>query len=123
MTGKLLNTALLGLALTLFACDGKDAGNKEVDQREVAHKADGQTQTPADAEKDEPHEQPTVDAPALDPRVEQAVTLANKISAEPEAADSILEDAGMDREAFEKLLYEIARDPELSKSYAIAREA
>jgi hypothetical protein len=51
------------------------------------------------------------------------VTLANKISAEPDAADEILEEAGMDREAFEKLLYEIARDPELSKSYAVAREA
>lgn len=122
MTSKLIKTAMLGLALTLFACGdtSKDAGKKDA----------GKKAAPADkidkgevADKGEPEPEPEVEAPSLDPKVEQAVILANKISAAPESADSILEEAGMDREAFEKLLYEIARDPELSKSYAVAREA
>jgi hypothetical protein len=117
-TTKLIKTAVLGLALTMFACDGgKDAGAKKGAEKNVASK-----KTPDEA-KDKPEPEPEVEAPSLDPKVEQAVTLANKISAQPDAADTILEEAGMDREAFEKLLYEIARDPELSKSYAVAREA
>jgi hypothetical protein len=115
-TTKLIKTAVLGLALTMFACDGgKDAGKKGTDKNVASKK------TPDEPNKPEP--EPEVEAPSLDPKVEQAVTIANKISAQPDAADTILEEAGMDREAFEKLLYEIARDPELSKSYAIAREA
>jgi hypothetical protein len=118
-TTKLIKTAVLGLALTMFACDGgKDAGKKGTEKNVASKK------TPDDAnKKPEPEPEPEVEAPSLDPKVEQAVTIANKISAQPDAADSILEEAGMDREAFEKLLYEIARDPELSKSYAVAREA
>ena len=109
---KLINTMILGLALALTACDkGKEPAK------------DGDNKAPtAKAPVDEPDTDP-VDAPTLDPKVEKAVTLANKISAAPESADSILAEAGMDREAFETLLYEIARDPELSKSYAVAREA
>jgi hypothetical protein len=112
---KLIKTTVFGLALTLAACGGepKDAGAKGGAKKDP--KAANQT---PDAD---PGEQ--VDIPALDPKVEQAVSLANKISAKPEAADTILEEAGMNREAFETLLYEIARDPEMSKSYAVAREA
>lgn len=122
MTSKLIKTAMLGLALTLFACGdaSKDAGKKDAD-KQTAGKPDGD-KTPGEiADKGEPTED--AEGPQLDPKVEQAVTLANKISAQPDAADEILEEAGMDREAFEKLLYEIARDPELSRSYAVAREA
>jgi hypothetical protein len=121
MTSKLIKTAMFGLALTLFACGdaSKDAGKKDGDKKPPA----GKTDKGEIAEKDKPTEEPEVEAPSLDPKVEQAVTLANKISAQPDAADSILEEAGLDRESFEKLLYEIARDPELSKSYAVAREA
>jgi hypothetical protein len=122
MTTKLIKTAVFGLALTLFACGdaGKDAGKKGADKKATTAKADGD-KTPGDVKTPEPEPEP--EAPALDPKVEQAVTVANKISATPEKVDSILEEAGLDREQFEKLLYEIARDPELSKSYAVAREA
>ncbi|MFO7562734.1 MAG: hypothetical protein R6X02_08820 [Enhygromyxa sp.] len=116
MSIKLINTMLIGLVLALSACDGgKDAGKKGADEKAPTAKA------PTEEPQDKPEKQ--VEVPALDPKVEQAVTLANKISSDPESADSILEAAGMDRDAFEKLLYEIARDPELSKSYAVAREA
>lgn len=123
MTSKLIKTAMFGLALTLFACGdaSKDAGKKDGDKKTPASKTE--KDAGEIAEKDKPTEEPEVEAPSLDPKVEQAVTLANKISAQPDAADSILEEAGLDRESFEKLLYEIARDPELSKSYAVAREA
>jgi len=117
MTIKLIKTAVLSLALALVACDGgKDADKKVADKKAPTSKTDE-----ADAKPPEVEQPP--EAPSLDPKVEQAVTLANQISAQPDAADSILEEAGMDREAFEKLLYEIARDPELSRSYAVAREA
>jgi hypothetical protein len=120
MTIKLIKTAMLGLALTLFACDGgKDPAAKKGGDKKAPTSKTSAGEPIADKDDDEPE----VEAPSLDPKVEQAVTLANKISAQPDAADSILEEAGMDREAFEKLLYEIARDPELSKSYAVAREA
>jgi hypothetical protein len=114
----MLHTMILGFGLTLVACDGGKDAKKDADNKAPTAKAtvDG----PGDG-GDKAGEQ--ADAPSLDPKVERAVTLANQISAQPDAADSILAEAGMDRETFEKLLYEIARDPELSKSYAVAREA
>ncbi len=121
---KLIKTTVFGLALALAACggDAKDPAAKGGDKGgDKGDKGDKKTAA-AGAQTDAGGEQ--VEAPpALDPKVEQAVGLANRISAEPDKADSILEEAGMDREQFEKLLYEIARDPELSKSYAVAREA
>jgi hypothetical protein len=113
---NLIKTTVLGLIVVLSACDKEKTAAK-----------DGGKKAPPAAQKTPDAEgggnQVEAEAPSLDPKVEQAVNLANKISAEPESADSILEAEGMDREAFEKLLYEIARDPELSKSYAVAREA
>lgn len=111
MSIKLINTAIVAFVLALTACDGGKPADKDANKAPTA-KAPEQPTKPSE----------TIEL-ALDPKVEQAVTLANKISAQPESADSILAEAGMDRESFEKLLYEIARDPELSKSYAVAREA
>lgn len=114
---KFITVTMFGLALTLSAC-GKDDGKKA--DKQAAKQPDKQIDKQIDKQPDQP-EGPTV--PPLDPKVEQAVTVANQIAANPGKADSILADAGLDREAFEKLLYDIARDPELSKSYAVAREA
>jgi type IV secretory pathway VirB10-like protein len=117
---KFITVTMLGLALTLSACakdDGKKADKKADKQaaKEPGKEIEKQPEQPQEPEG------PTV--PPLDPKVEQAVTVANQIAAAPGNADTILADAGLDRESFEKLLYEIARDPELSKSYAVAREA
>lgn len=114
---KFITVTMFAVALTLSAC-AKDDG-KKADKQAAKQPADKQVDKQPDAPK-EP-EGPTV--PPLDPKVEQAVTVANQIAANPGAADTILADAGLDRESFEKLLYEIARDPDLSKSYAVAREA
>lgn len=114
-----IRTSMLALALLLGACGDaeKPADKKAADK--------GKTEKGEDTGKAGPEapEEPEIELPPLDPKVEKAVSIANDIAADPAKADSILEQAGMDREAFEKLLYEIARDPELSKSYAIAREA
>jgi hypothetical protein len=113
----IITTTMMGLVLTLGACDKADPAKTDK-QAKVDPKPDGDAVKPGDTESNEPD----VEAPALDPKVEQAVTVANMIAADPAAADTILTEAGLDRDSFEAMLYEIARDPELSKSYAIARE-
>jgi hypothetical protein len=114
---KLFGVTALGFALTLGACDkGQDQAAKGDDK-----KAPATDKAPSDGTAE--GEGGGEAAPSLDPKVERAVTLANKISNDPAAADAILTEAGLDRAAFEALLYEIARDPELSKSYAVARDA
>ena len=114
---KIISMSLLGCVLALGACD--KGGDKKADKQANKGDAKGPDGKAGDGDA-APDEEPL---PPLDPKVEQAVTLANQISADPNQADSILESAGMDRDGFEALLYEIAKDPELSKSYAIAREA
>jgi hypothetical protein len=114
----IITTTMLGLVLTVGACDKGDPAKTDK-QAKTDKKAGDDTVKPVDV--DEP--EAVAEAPSLDPKVEQAVTIANQIAADPSAADTILAEAGLDRGAFEELLYEIARDPELSKSYAIAREA
>jgi hypothetical protein len=121
-TRTLVPTFALLLSLSACGGDGKEsdkkAGKKEGDkQAKVDDKDTGKEVEPAEGGE------PEADVPALDPKVEKAVTLANALAAEPGRADAILEEAGMDRTSFQTLLYEIAHDPELSKSYAIAREA
>jgi hypothetical protein len=116
---KLITVTLFGFALTLAACEKGDT--KKADKQAAKQPAKELDKKTDEVEK--PVEPEAPPAPTLDPKVEQAVTVANRIAASPSDADSILANAGLDRESFEKLLYEIARDPELSKSYAVAREA
>ena len=112
---KIITMSLFGCVLALGACD--KGGDEKTDKAAKAGDKTPATKTDDGAGEAE------VEADPLDPKVEKAVTLANRISASPSDADTILDEAGMDREAYEALLYEIAKDPDLSKSYAIAREA
>ena len=118
---KTITMSVLGFALVLGACDKGDGAKKGGDKQANAAEAGAAEAGAAEAGAAEAGEEAAADP--LDPKVEKAVTLANQISATPENADTILADAGMDREGFEQLLYEIAKDPELSKSYAVARDA
>lgn len=128
-----IETTLFAFSITLAAtaCDSGEAGDAKAEAGEVkaeAGEAKAEAGTPeaaADAGAAEAGDADAevAEAEPLDPKVEKAVTLANDIAATPANADTILEAAGMDRESFEALLYEIAKDPDLSKSYAIAREA
>jgi hypothetical protein len=115
---KFITLTMFACALTIAGCNG-GGDTKKAGDKQAGKQPDKQVKTPEEPPK-EPEAPP---APSLDPKVEQAVTVANQIAANPGDADTILTNAGLDREGFEKLLYEIARDPELSKSYAIAREA
>ncbi|MCB9568323.1 MAG: hypothetical protein H6710_14125 [Myxococcales bacterium] len=110
---RIFLTMMVAMPLALGACGGdKPAdGKTEAKGDEGAKEADAGEAEAAD------------EAEAMDPRVEKAVTIANEIAKNPDDADAILEKNGLDREGFEKLMYEIAKDPELSKSYAIHREA
>jgi hypothetical protein len=117
---KFITITVLGFALTLSACDKGDT--KKTDKAVAKKGSDKEPDKKTDDVK-QPEEPKEPEGPALDPKVQQAVDVANQIASNPGDTDAILAKAGLDREGFEKLLYEIARDPELSKSYAVAREA
>ena len=54
-------------------------------------------------------------------RARSAAAVANAIAARPSAADSILTAAGMTRDSFQTLMYEIAADSAMSAAYAAAK--
>src|SRR5688500_7470102 len=54
-------------------------------------------------------------------RARTAAAVANAIAARPSAADSILTAAGMTRDSFQTLMYEIAADSAMSAAYAAAK--
>jgi hypothetical protein len=51
-----------------------------------------------------------------------AAALADQISDNPAAADTVVVDAGLDAATFEAYLYEIAADPALTRQYLDARK-
>lgn len=55
-----------------------------------------------------------------DARVVKASSVAKEIEKDPENADEILKAHELDRESLEALLYEIAKDPQLSAAYRLA---
>lgn len=54
------------------------------------------------------------------PDVDKVATLAKKIEADPDQAETLLREAGTTRKQFETDLYKIAEDPEASAAYAKA---
>lgn len=60
---------------------------------------------------------------SIDKRVMRAATLAKKIEAEPEKAGDILDAAGLERDEFEDLIFEISADATLAKQYQAAMVA
>lgn len=59
----------------------------------------------------------------IDKRVVRAAALAKKIEAEPEKAGDILDAAGLQRDEFEDLIFEISADASLAKQYQAAMVA
>jgi hypothetical protein len=57
----------------------------------------------------------------FDDRVAKAAKVARKIEEDPSAAETVLAENDMDREALDSLMFEIARDPDLTGQYRIAR--
>ncbi len=128
------NTMMMGLvslALSLGACDKGDAGG---DKGKTAAKgktdakgkpdAKGEGDAKADAKADaKPDAEDEAKPEPLDERVVKAAALAKKIEADPEQAETIIEAAGMDRAAFNDLIYEVSKG-DLAEQYrlAMARE-
>jgi len=126
---NIMSTGLVALALTLGGCDKGDEGKgdaaKTADAKGGDAKAGGaDAKAGADAAAADGGDQAEAEADVVDPKVVKAVELAKKIAADPENADAILEQAGMDREAFNTLQYEVSQ-PELAEQYRLlmARES
>jgi len=129
---KTILMSLVGLSLTLGACDKGDAGSK--DTKAAAKGKDGKDAKSKDAKgKDAKVADAKIakadggadadadaDADKFDDRVVKAAGLANKIDAEPSRAEEILTEAGMDRDSFYALLYEVST-PDLAEQYRLAR--
>mgnify|MGYP003702147179 FL=1 len=117
---KIITTTVFGFILALTACDkGEPAkADKQAKTDKQAKAADGGGEA---ADGGGEAEGGDAEAPSLHPDVERAVEIANKISANPGDADSILEAANLSRDDYEALLYEIARNPQWSQQYTVAR--
>jgi hypothetical protein len=132
---KILWTSVMGLSLMLGACGqgdaGKDGKTAAKDAKKVDAKGKGDVKAndakagdakAGDAKagdvKDDGGAEPAADV--FDERVVKAAGLAKKIEAEPARADEILAEAGLDRTAFDALIYEVST-PELAEQYRLAR--
>lgn len=93
-----------------------EAGEAKADGGEVVATADPETQAAADKELSD-------DLTGLDPKVQKAVSIARAIEAKPDSAEDVLASHELDREGLDALMYEIARNPELSRAYRDARMA
>lgn len=124
ITKSLMAALVLACAPTLVACDSgnnDDVAKKEEatappkgETKEEKKAVDPAVQAEADAAL-------SADASGLDPKVAKAVNIAREIEADPSKAEEVLAKHELDREGLDALMYEIARSPELAKSYAAAR--
>lgn len=107
---------MVSMAL-LFGCDsGKPAPDgAKTSQAEAKVEAKADDTTP---DKPESQDEGLTD---FDPKVTQAADIAAQISKSPQDADKLLAAAGLDRDGLDKLMYEIANDPELTAQYRMAR--
>lgn len=115
-TMNILILAAVALAVPATGCGGdakkSDAKAAKADTKKADDKSD---EKKADEPKEDEGPKPSMDTP--EGRVALAALVATKISAAPDDADQILEDNGLDRDQLDTLMYEIARDPELSRAY------
>lgn len=128
----LLWTTVVGLSLTLGACDGGKKDDKTAAKDTKDKKSEkGDPKAPAKAGDVKPGDVKAGDAKAAEPKAEpadepfdarvvKAAGLAKKIEADPTKADEILAEAGLDRAGFDALIYEVST-PELAEQYRLAR--
>ena len=126
ITKSLIAAFVIASAPTLIACDGGEK-KEEVAKKDDAKKDDGaekkEEEKPVDPAAQKEADETLGDAAmaSLDPKVAKAVNIAKEIEADPSKADEILAKHELNREGLDALMYEIARSPELAKSYAAAR--
>lgn len=128
-----IQTSLLAMALSLPGCDDakEDAAKKPTaaaDKTKAEPKADpgkdkGAAGGLAAATDDTAPDADADPLAGIDKRVVRAAALAKKIEAEPEKAGDILDAAGLQRDEFEDLIFEISADASLAKQYQAAMVA
>jgi hypothetical protein len=112
MTTKLIiRPSAVALAFALSACDGG-----ATDPETPRGSADKPAEAPRAALPDPPRPASTIPE-----KVQLAAAVAREISAAPELADEILGKHGLDRDAFDAIVFEIASDPQLTTAYMAAR--
>lgn len=99
---------------------GKDKAGKDAGKGEPAGKDATNAAAAEGGEDGEEEATPEQIVAALDKRVRRAAKLAREIETTPDKASEILEVAGLDRDAFEALIYEIGADPDLAQQYQVA---
>jgi hypothetical protein len=119
------------LVLALGCDSGSDAASADSGakpgDRAAASKAPGDPPSrladakPSERDADRGDADAGDDLDGFDPRVVQAAKLARDIEKDPAAADDVLVAAGLSRDALDSLMFEIARDPDLTGQYRIAR--
>lgn len=103
----------LALAVPAGGCGGDAKKGDDKSAKADAKKADEKKADEKEAEPEGP--KPSMDTP--EGRVALAAMVATEIAGNPDNADDILEQNGLDRDKLDELMYEIARDPELSRAY------
>ncbi len=115
ITRRILMLAL-ALAVPAFGCGGDAKKGDAKAAKADAKKGDDAKKAPDEAKPAEPEgPKPSMDTP--EGRVALAALVATEIAGSPDEADEILEQNGLDRDKLDDLMYEIARDPGLSKAY------
>jgi len=110
MFKNLITTTIAAVGLVLaLACGGTSDPAPSTDSSAPA------------AEAEAPEAAAAPDAARAANTGEAAGELANRIAANPDQADAILQEAGYTRESFQALLLEIAGDATLSANYTAAR--
>ncbi len=105
-TGISILAAAFAVVLT-GACDGGGEDKPDAKKPEVETKK-------AEPEKKAPEAEP---AHEPDPKVTKAAGIAKEIEAKPEEADEILAKHELDRDKFEAMIKDIAKDPQMSSDY------
>jgi len=107
-------TILLALTLSM-GCGGDQNQQGDGEQQgEGDQQGDGEQQVGGAPEAIPPQDIPEIAA--------KAAEIAKLVEGAPSGLNEVLQSKGMSLEDFEKLLFEIAEDPELSKAYAAARQ-
>jgi hypothetical protein len=119
----MLEKAIVIASLVAFPLAGcGDAAKKADTKVEKTAKKDDEPKANEDPDAgQEDAVEPSLDSP--EGRVALAALVAGEISQTPDEADEILEKNGLDREKLDELMYEIAKDPELSQAYKERRMA
>ena len=104
-----LRSVITGFALAVVFTGACDSGGDKPDPEPVP-----------EVKKPEPKPEPTPEPEPVhepDPKVTKAAEIAKEIEAKPEEADEILAKHELDRDKFEAMIKEIAKDPQMSSDY------